>query len=354
MSTFTPLPRRSELVRKPYTVDISDLLPEHSDCPICRLPLTEECEPIRFHSTHAFCKECILAWFQKSRTCPYCMQPAWSRLGRESQRLDRIVRQYLSVDPDHVADNVLIFDEDVMQVRHDLTIQGIVIKSAIRERAERELSDEQLAELQYERSWIHTRRIALVQWRSEMYEQAPDQVIWSPIESGRVDRIHARGSQHRPVKVQFNHAVRALDTALSNAPVARDPNIVVTEQVRSVLSHPLRYTITGALEDAVREVNGRRMSAWELHQHMQRRVNERTPRLLERVAQGRDEALVMQGFVATLIVRIVEAQQKCKKVKGRSPARVIVEASEVPEQLQGEVGFQMIEDLGMVNGRGCA
>ncbi|OQO10819.1 hypothetical protein B0A48_04119 [Cryoendolithus antarcticus] len=261
--------------------------------------------------------------------------------------------QYLSVDPDHVADDVLIFDEDVMIVRHDLNLQESAVNGAIRERAERATTDEQLAELQHEKLWLHTKRVALTKWRGEMYKHAPNRVIWSPVEYPRVDRIHARGSQHRPVKVQLSHALRALDMAIRNAPIDSDPNIVVPEQVWSVLSHPLRYTVTGALEDAVREVNGRRMSAWELHQHMQRRVNERTPRLLERVAQGREEALVMQGFVATLIVRIVEAQQKCKNVKGRSPARVIVEASEVREQLQGKVGLQMIENLGMANGRGC-
>ncbi|KAK6436217.1 hypothetical protein LTR95_007584, partial [Oleoguttula sp. CCFEE 5521] len=260
--------------------------------------------------------------------------PAWSSLGCESQRLDRKISQYLSVDPGYVASNVLIFDENVMRVRRDLTLQGRAVNSAIRQRAERGTSDEQLAKLKHEKAWINTQCTALVQWRSEMYKHAPNRVIWSPIESARVDRIHARSSQHRPVKVQVSHALRALDTALRNAPIERDPNIVVTEQVWSVPSHPLRDAVTAALMNAVREGNGRRLSAWELQQHMQRRVDERTPRLLERVAQGREEALVMQGFVATLIVRIVEAQQKCKNVKGRSQAGVIVDASEVPEQVQ--------------------
>nr|OQO32460.1 hypothetical protein B0A51_00249 [Rachicladosporium sp. CCFEE 5018] len=330
MPTFTPLPRRSELARQPYTVDISDLSPEHSDCSICRSPLTEECEPMLFHGTHVFCKACIFTWFQQSRNCPNCRQPIWSRAGPDIQRLGPIVLQYLRLDPRRLPKNVLVFDEDFIETVTDLNSSRQNIKLALLEAV---VSGEFLKELKTELHWINDSLRAMKIWRARMYKHAPNAVIWTPIEAGKDNRSHARGSQHRDIKICTASALQAMDRAIRNAPRTRDSNEVVTEQVRSVLSHPLRCLVIETLEDAVRDVDGTRQSAWKFYQYLQRRVNVSAPELLERVAQGKDEALVMQGFVSTLIVRVIEAQQKCK-IKYRKQPRVMVHASEVQEQVE--------------------
>ncbi|KAK6436160.1 hypothetical protein LTR95_007655 [Oleoguttula sp. CCFEE 5521] len=182
MSTFTPLPHRSDFLSNPSITRVADLPPQckqNGDCSICWTPLTDYCKSVVLHGTHVFCEACITPWLEENDHCPYCREAVFSTIPPGIQRCYWSIRRYLVIDPKTIVADCLMFDEDILHVITTLDKQFHKAKATIdkvtRETGFSLLLTKYRAELLRLQDCV----LKLARWRAEMYLCAPSHIVWS-------------------------------------------------------------------------------------------------------------------------------------------------------------------------------
>ncbi|KAK6432679.1 hypothetical protein LTR95_011150 [Oleoguttula sp. CCFEE 5521] len=321
MSTFTPLPCRSNFLRNPPVTRISDLPPgckQNGDCGICWTPLTEDCDPVVLHGIHVFCKDCIIPWLEQQQLCPYCRQDVFSALSSRTQHIQWSVNRFLAVDTKDVADDCLIFDADVLRTTYILHKQYRGVRLLIETTRKETITPSLLADRYAEEERLRRYILTLKAWRGKMYQQAPGNMLWSIYNFPRSEaRLTLRGDTHTYLRVHMAQTHTAIEKARSAdskrywllEPRATDPSEPVAQPIQH---HPLLCPLIKALLDATHELDGTRQTAGKFHAALKQRVDERLKVVMERALRGEQEAIVMKRFVGTLVTKVVEAQTLCK------------------------------------------
>nr|OQO28759.1 hypothetical protein B0A51_02528 [Rachicladosporium sp. CCFEE 5018]OQO32474.1 hypothetical protein B0A51_00263 [Rachicladosporium sp. CCFEE 5018] len=320
MSTFTPLPRRSDFLSNPPVTPIAGLPPtceENGDCGICWMPLTDDCRPVLLHGTHVFCQECIVPWLEQYGQCPYCRQDVFSDIPPGIEKLQWSVNKYLSYEIDNIEDR-LIFDEDVLRAMISLHKQSRQLGATIEKLHKAPIISPLLIEYYTQQQSLKDCSTALNRWRAKMYTHLPGNIIWSTFNFPRNEAcLNLRSNTHTYLRINSRQSIMTMQAALQaddkryQLLELRSPDFLEPRQ-QPMHHHSMLCLLFETIIGAVQELEGTRQSATRFHAALKQRVDELLNVVMERALRGEQEAIAMKRFAGTLVTKVVEAQTRCK------------------------------------------